>query len=179
MKNRWILSILAFSVAINLAVLGTLLYFWSHQNNKPPWAEHPQRGPSRFEFGFDKEQREQIHRAMQEFRQQQKHIADSLRAKRHALLELLLAGEENQQIIDKAINDLVKYQIELERATILHLNEMRPILGPEKWEHLVRAIETGMPHEQMGRLKGGPPMGRPRHFRQPDSILQERFNPEE
>jgi len=175
MKNRWTLSILVFSVAINLAVLGTLLYFWTQQGDKPPWPVPPSPGPSRVDFGVDKKQHRRIRKAMQEFRRQQKQITDSLRIKRHALLELLLAGEENQQVIDKAINDLAKYQIELERATILHLKEMRPILGPEKWEHLVRALENGMPRQRMGIPKSV----RARHFHKPDSVVQEKFKPNE
>jgi Spy/CpxP family protein refolding chaperone len=171
MKNRWIMIALVFSVAVNVAVIGTLIYYWSHQHKDeftPPNFRDMQ--PPKFDFGLDQEQREQMHLAMQEHRQCIKEIIDSLRIHRHAIMELLLSGEQDQTVIDKAIEKTVPYQIELERATVRHLLAMRPILGNEQWQRLVQAIEFRMPHDGMRRFMDRPRFDQHRRFNQPDTI---------
>jgi len=171
MKNRWMIIALAFSLAVNVAVIGTLIFFWSRptmqEPGPPDFGEIKRPG---FELGLDKALREQMHPAMLEHRQRIQEIGDSLRIHKRALIELLLAGEENQADIDKAIAETMPLQIALERETIRHLLALRKILGPEQWQHLVRAIENRMPHPEMRYFRNRPQFGGKRPFYQPDTL---------
>ena len=173
MNNRWILTALVFSMAINVAVLGTLVYYWTHQDKREytrPDFREPH--PSKFDFGLNEEKRDRMRSAMKEYRLQILPISDSLRVRRQALIQIMLSGRTDQQVLDNILAELAAFQIELDRTTINHLMKMRTILDPDEWQHLVQAIENRMPHYGKRPFGDRPGFGRWRRFHKPDTMFQ-------
>ena len=170
MRNRLIIIALCFSLALNIAVIGTLVYFWS-QPQKPHFRSRTPREREfpGMEFGLDDQQHAKARDEIQQYKENIGGVMDSLRMCRKTLMELLVNDSNNQVGINTTIEKIAKYQIEIEKITINHLLKMRDILTPEQWYNLVNAIEMRMPHHAGRFPPEGPPDNMHRRFNRMDS----------
>jgi Spy/CpxP family protein refolding chaperone len=158
MDKKVLVVILIISIAINLATVFTLGYFWwarhasradvSVQQHPPP--EWPHTRIVR-ELDLSEQQIEQMRRTNEEMRKAMQPLREELFRKRHELMSLLRADEIARDKADRLIAEIAELQARHEAQLFEHLVNMRSILTPEQQERLgalmYTLLESGRPPE--------------------------------
>jgi Spy/CpxP family protein refolding chaperone len=170
--TKWIMVLLIFSLAVNIAVIGTLVYHWNHpapmqrftraMPDSPPMATRPF-------FMEDSSiapgQRQMLRSQRAEYHSQVRVLRQSVEQQRRRLRDMLLADSPQPDSINAIVTALAEKQAALERLTVNHLLSLKALLTPEQWERLL---------EEMGRFLPERPMHGPmRNARTPRRIGQE------
>lgn len=150
MRNRWLLVALVFSLTVNLVALVTLAVFWF---SKPPRKPVPQaRWRSEGRPRFHPEEDEVVAKMVRDYLQRAQKEKMSLRAARLQLVELLRQEKPDTTKIMAIIDELASHQAELERLTVRHLLALKPRIGKERLDFLIRMFEErAMEHRGMAR----------------------------
>ena len=162
--NKWIIFLLVFSLAINIAVVGTLVYFWNHAPHRfyPPMMrpDKPPRFMKNLPIPDDK--RAEWEKLQQQYALQRMEIGKMIMSYRRQLIDLLIEDAGNTDNIQALIVQIANKQAEMEKITINHLLEMRPMLPPKAWEGLVRRLDARHRAHAGGKWmkKRGQPMRR-------------------
>jgi Spy/CpxP family protein refolding chaperone len=130
---------LAFSLTVNLVALVTLAVFWF---SKPPGRPAPQahwrsEGRPRFHPEGD----EVVAKMVRDYFERAQKEKMSLRAARLQLVELLRQEKPDTTKIMAIIDELASHQAELERLTMRHLLALKPRIGKERLDFLIRMFE--------------------------------------
>ncbi len=144
MSRKLLIIILLISVAINLAAVFTIGFYWqevrSHKRDiQPPWIERIQdwhESPLRRELNLTEEQLEALNKNQQEMRQKMLPYRQELFTKRKELMELLKEPELNKERADSLFREVVSLQMELEAHIFDHLWHVRSMLTPTQRERL-------------------------------------------
>ncbi len=148
MKNRWMTVLLIFSLAVNIAAVATLTYFWRQnqlpavppppgmarqplERPLPPWRNLDLPPASRKELF---ELRRQFHAQIVELRR----AADE---SRWQLMHQLMQPNIDKDSLNASLQTLTAKQMEMERMTVNHLLELRSHLTNEQWQMLLRSME--------------------------------------
>jgi len=144
MSRKLLIIILLISVAINLAAVFTIGFYWrevrSHKRDiQPRWMERIQNwheSPLRRELNLTDEQLKTLSTNQQEMRQKMLPYRQELFAKRKELMELLKETEPNKAQADSLFKEIVALQMELEAHVFENLWRVRSMLTPEQRERL-------------------------------------------
>ncbi len=157
MRNRWILLALIFSLTVNLVAVGTLGFFWLSKPKKPP---RQPRWTSEARPRFHPEADEEVAKMTREYFERAHKEKMALRTTRLQLVELLREESPDTNKIMAAIDELARHQTELERITVRHILRLKPHLGRERLDFLIRMFEQRA-MEHRGTVRGpkepGPP----------------------
>ncbi|MBN2356799.1 periplasmic heavy metal sensor [candidate division KSB1 bacterium] len=148
MKNKWMTLLLVFSLAVNLAAVGTLVFFWRH-NDLPPAPVPPDAPMTRLDrpsrewrnLDIPPEKRREIFLLRRRYQERVMDLRMTVEESRRQVLQQLLRPTIDQDSLDAAIQRLSEKQIEMEKMTIHHLMEMRSYLTNEQWQILLRSME--------------------------------------
>lgn len=178
--NKWLVVLLIFSLAVNLAAVGTLLYLTRHAG--PPemrpggpveWpadarGNHPRPGGQG--LGIPGAMKPEVEKLRQEFMAGLQPLSESLRQSRQRLVRLMdkqPAATDSIAIVLQKINQL---QGEMEKRTVDHLLTIRPYLEEKQWQNLTRILQERMREFRPMRPdgpnsppapEGGPPLPGP------------------
>jgi len=144
MSRKLLIIALIISVAINLAAVFTIGFYWrevrSHKRDiRPRWTERVHdwhESPLRRELNLTEEQLEVLNRYQQEMRQKMLPYRQELFTKRKELMELLKETEPNKERADSLFREIVSLQMELEAHIFDNLWYLRSMLTPEQRERL-------------------------------------------
>ncbi len=173
MSKRILIIILLISVAINLAAVFTIGFYWwearSHKRDmRPPWGVNThdwQASPLSDKLDLTEEQIQALNKNQQEMRQKMLPYRQELFAKRKELMELLKETEPNREKADSLFREVVALQMELEGHIFDNLWYVRSILTPtqrEKLEALMHELfEARRPPEPPLHPMPPPPGHRP------------------
>lgn len=155
MRNRWMLLALIFSVTVNVVAIVTLVVFWlGRPKEKPP---RPPRWTSEARPWFHPETDEVVAKMVQDYFARAQKERAALRATRLRLVELLREDEPDTVKIMATIDELARHQAELERITVRHLLGLKPRIGRERLDFLIRMFEQrAMEHRGMMRAPKEP-----------------------
>lgn len=150
--NRWLLILLVFSLTVNLAAVGTLIYF-SHRpapaGPEPGMAPGP-RGPRGGEerepwmrsASLTAEQRQRIRDLRLEYRRSIGPLAARIEAARGELMRHIAATPPASDSLRIILDRINRLQGELELATVNHLIAMRPFMDAESWQLLTQRLDA-------------------------------------
>jgi Spy/CpxP family protein refolding chaperone len=168
MSKKFLIIVLAISVAINLVAVFTLGYYWwemrSHRRGSmPQWMGRLHgwhMSPLRHELNLTEEQIEALNKNQEEMKLKMLPFRHELFTKRQELMELLRESESNKEKADSLFKEIVTLQIEVEARVFDNLWFVRSILTPEqrgKLEALIHGIfEEHRPPEPPPRQRYRP-----------------------
>lgn len=147
--SKWLISLFVFSVAVNIAVMGTLVYFWHGSPPEPPeqiGAPPPppliSPEPRRFLWMEKRmpEEPEKVFEKRIKYRDQMELVRRQIDGLRKEIIVLLLADPPPSDSLQDVVEKLARKQVEAEQLTIDHLLEIRPLLPRKKWVKVVRDL---------------------------------------
>jgi hypothetical protein len=140
MNSKWTLFALLFSVAVNIAVVGTLVFFWRHnantrqeinieqfdelENNALVWFHSPDSHPH---AGSQMDSLRKL------YQQELFTIEGEIGASRNKIVQILLSDPIDSTQLDNEISRLAQEQTHVERLTINHLLDIKPLLPENEW----------------------------------------------
>ncbi|MDZ7270540.1 MAG: periplasmic heavy metal sensor [candidate division KSB1 bacterium] len=158
MRNKWMFLALVFSLTVNVVAIVTLAVFWLTRPKEKPW--RPPRWSSETRVRFHPETDEVVGKMVQDYFARAQREKAALRATRLKLVELLRQEVPDTVKIMATIDELARHQAELERITVRHLLGLKPRIGRERLDFLIRMFEQrAMEHRVMmrGPMEPGPP----------------------
>ena len=173
MDKKVLIIILIISVAINLATMFTLGYFWwTRHASRRDFLTRPHMDPdwqhTRFvrELRLSDDQIAQIRKANEEMRNAMHPLREELFEKRRELMSLVREKETNRSRADTLLEEISLLQARHDEFIFDRLLAMKSILTPEQQAKLGALLHTlleeGRPHE-MPHRPGLPH----RHFESP------------
>jgi len=147
--NKWLVSLFVFSVAVNIAVMGTLVYFWHESRPEradqiiaPPPPPLPDREERRFLWMGKRRpgEPEKVFKARIKYRDQMEKVRRQIDGFRKEIIVLLLSDPPPTDSLHVIVEKLAKKQVEAEQLTIGHLLDIRPLLPRKKWVKVVRDL---------------------------------------
>lgn len=147
MTKKWVILALVFSATVNIAVLGTLIYFWKQNKTKEVDITMMHRPDPRPDFmlfhdlSLPSNVTSQIDSLQKEYHTKLQRVRKSIDSDRQAIVNVLLIEPPDRDSLDHIIKGLTEKQINAERLTIDHLLQIRPLLPHDRWHHLVRDLE--------------------------------------
>ena len=145
--NRWKLFILVFSVAVNVAVLGTLIYFWTRPNRPVEARDLSQREKynSKLLLGdnplLSPEQKQELKQLRKRYHGELRGRRQYIAQQRADLVRYLLNDPPMLDSIYITLDSVAEKQKQLEKITIQHLLSMRKHIDKEQWETMIQTFE--------------------------------------
>jgi hypothetical protein len=162
--TNWKNLLLLFSLTLNIAVLGTLLYFWGYHDGPPPvnpgpGMERPEPFPPAWgNMDLREHQRRELMMLRAPFHKQMMEMRRNLDMDRQKLLQLMLAQPAVPDSIERMLGKISEKQIRLDRMTVDHLLAIRPHLDEKQWRVMLDQLVRDR-REARER-----PFNRPRRF---------------
>ncbi len=151
--SKWLIALLVFSLTINLAAIGTLVFFW--QKPAPPPMEMPglerapgmgrSGGPPPDGSGRPFAMHPELQGLRSEYHTRMEPIGRELDAARRDLMRQLGKQPVARDSIDLALLKITRLQGDMERVTVEHFLSMRTLLNDEQWNRLLTMLEKRMP----------------------------------
>ncbi|GEM_PF-1845307 len=162
MKLKILIGALIFLIVINLATLGSYIYF-RIQHTPPPLMERfPPFGgePHHWEKHSDillnltPEQRHQLQSLIREFQEESRELRFKKMSDEEKLMELLQADTLDTNLIEQTIQQISEEQFKIRRIAIRKLVKARSFLTPDQQKRfylsLIRGRGRHLPHPGMG-----------------------------
>jgi Spy/CpxP family protein refolding chaperone len=141
MKPKVLSIILIFSLALNLAVIGTFIF---RQFEPPLWpGDRPSAGSERMPFNrmdLNKEQRDEMTRLMHQFREVNRENRRMIFDLEDELMQTMRADEFDSLKIDSLVNRIARLRIDQSKQAIRHFIKIKKFLTPEQQEHFHQMI---------------------------------------
>ncbi len=140
--------ILLFSLAVNVAVAATLLFFWGRYDGMrraPALLQRPDRSvrplrPLWRTLDLDPPQKRELAKLRGPFDDKMERLRFELEKNRRQLMETLMTRPAAQDSIKSLVQRLAAVQTELDAGTIDHLLSMRPFLNDRQWRMMLAAF---------------------------------------
>jgi len=146
MTSKWHIVALLFSVTVNVAVVGTMIYFWQH--NKPNRLEilRYDRAPQEHLMWFHDSTMpppvaHKIDSMRSNYQEQLEKIQNDIAQQRHAVVLMLQQEPADRDSLDEMILKVAENQVLAERLTIDHLLSIKPLVPAERWQFFIRDME--------------------------------------
>jgi hypothetical protein len=163
--NKWLVVLLVFSLAVNIAAVGTLVYFAQREGpprmgpggpmNRPPHFEGDEPIPGGRGPGMPGEMHPEVKKLAKSYQDDLRPLSRELQMTRQHLMRLMDKKPALPDSIDIMLFRMNKLQGEMEKLTVQHLVAIRPFLEEEQWRNLTRMLQDRMQEPRMMRL-GGP-----------------------
>jgi hypothetical protein len=157
--NKWIPIVLIFSLTVNIAVLGTLLYFSTRMGRRPEpsmFGDPGQRQPPMPERMWPREKRQQMRTQGVQFQSDMAGLRAKTATARQQLMGYLKSYPEKQDSLHIALDKIIHVQAEMEQHSIDHLLQMRSFLSDEEWKQFISNLQD------RGRMRNWSQPNKPR-----------------
>lgn len=136
MKNRWLILLLLFSLAINIAATFTLGYHWfrSSRSKKRLIARANEMRMLHRDLNLSSEQNKCIEAQKQHLREVMLKNQRVLRKYRMQLLEYLKQSDPDTSAINELLDEMVQIQVQNEKLFVYHLLEYKKLLTDKQFE---------------------------------------------
>jgi len=168
MKNKWLIMVLIFSVAVNAAALITIGYQWSRHRgrheplSRPPFSQSHREMLQR-RLNLTEDQAQKVKNAQEQVAKEMDTMRKTLRSKRGELVHLLREPHPDRTEIDSLLVEISALQADLERRIVDMLLNLKGVLTPEQREKFLSLIDRHL-REDTGPMGPGRP-GRRGFFR--------------
>lgn len=146
MKARTLSIILIFSLALNLAVVGTFIF---RMIDAPPDSLFPPGGPDKMPFfnemGLDENQRDEMFRMMHEFRHANRENRRIISKLEHELFQAIRSENADSTQIDQLVERIGQLRIEHSKQAINHFRQYKDFLTPRQQDHFFRMLQEKRP----------------------------------
>ncbi|HOH08285.1 MAG TPA: periplasmic heavy metal sensor [bacterium] len=168
--NKWLVALLVFSLAVNLAVVGTLIYFtqrpeMAHRGAggpvAPPGAPQgmpPRPGDEGVWPGGRTEPNPKMEKLRLAYHEQLQPLHGSMLQLQQDLIRLIEKKPAPADSIELILQRMTGLRGEMEKLTVQHLLAIRPYLEEEEWRHLTRMLQNRMREPRPARPEGPTPI---------------------
>jgi Spy/CpxP family protein refolding chaperone len=144
MKKNWLTYLVIFSLALNVGILGALVYF-RLQPPPDPLLLHEGRPPEGFKgllhsLNLDPEQQQLLKQNFPTHRQQIKELRQQLHQQRQKLYEFIDQARPDESEIAAQITVINNLQNALEQEMVRFLLQIKQNLRPEQQEMLLQRV---------------------------------------
>ena len=169
MKMKILVGTLVVLIIINLATIGTFVYFRFLHHPPPPGFEGRFQGPPSF-LRIDEPQRAKVMNMMESLRRETEDLnMNAFRLERRTF-DLLQENPAPQDSVDQNLRELSAVRLEISRRVTRKFMEMKSFLTPEQQRMMFDEVSRGhhgppggpMPHRGMDGNDMPPPDGPPR-----------------
>ncbi len=156
MKIKVLVGVLVFLIVLNLATIGTWLYFRFVQPEPPGWKQPPPwSAPMRPGMrppieDLTRAQRQQLRQLIREMRQAKRPVEQQLRQLHYMLRLALIDSTVSTDSLQVLLDSLASIQRQLNEITIEYFLQAREFLTPQQRQRIFRHLFF--------------PGGRPSHF---------------
>jgi Spy/CpxP family protein refolding chaperone len=152
MKVKVLIGILIFLVVINLATIGSFLYY---QWQKPVEITFPplrQGMQPLHELNLDRAQRHQLRNLLLEFKAETKSLNDQVRVLEEEIFAMLQEDTSEHDLIDEKLEKIAGLRLEISKKIIDKFYNTRNFLSPMQQKHFFNALMK----ERPGLMGPGP-----------------------
>ena len=153
-KNRLIIGTLILSVAINLAIIGTMWFYKPKPAPNVPSQNEIRRARTDHsqmisnDLKFNAEQEELFGKMRTEYSEQTRNNRIALRDHYSLIMSELTKNEPQRTLLDSLAHEIGRLHVEQQQATINHFITLRKVCSPEQYDQLQRMFTRGMQNGQ-------------------------------
>ncbi len=147
MNSKWTIMALLFSVTINIAVVGTLVYFWKHNDERRVDVEffhtNDKDDPKIVWFGrppAPPPTGSEIDSLRRHYHEQLVDLRQRIDADRQDIIAQLMIEPVNRDTVEFLLKGLTDKQMDAERLTIDHLLQIKPLLPHDEWTFFIQDL---------------------------------------
>ena len=156
MKLKILIGVLVFLVAVNLATIGSYIYF--RFQHKP--AEFVPDFPERFSrpphLDLDRDQMHQLLELRKGFEEDTRQISEEIANVREEIYQILKQDSIQMDVVEEKLHKVAMLRMEIEKIAITKLVEARHYLSPQQVDHLYRFLLMESPRHMRPGLRGRP-----------------------
>jgi len=139
-KLKILIGVLVFLIVVNLATIGSYIYF--RVQHKP--VEFVGDFPGRFSrppnLDLDREQRRQLLDLRKSFEKDTREISDEIKKTRGEIYEILKQDSVPMTVVEEKLRKAANLRMQIEEIAIKKLVEARHHLSPQQLDHLYRFL---------------------------------------
>lgn len=156
MKLKILIGVLVFLIVVNLATIGSYIYFRMQHKQVEFIPDFPERFSRPPHLDLDREQRQQLLDLRMSFEKDTREISEEIRKTRREIYEILKQDTVSMDIVEEKLGQVASLRMQIERIAIKKLVVARNYLSPQQMDHLYRFLLMESP-QQMRRDPGRKP----------------------
>ncbi len=163
MKLKILVGILIFLIILNLATIGSYIYFQINKPESPHAEDFQPPGPGSGQFGppprlqLDQQQRQQLRALLWEFKEDTQSLEEEILQLQGKIFQLMQRESVPEKEIYEKLADIANLRLEISKKATQKLINAKEFLTPVQQEHFYRALimhagpgKPG-PHRHRGR----------------------------
>ena len=153
-KNSIIIGVLVLSVAVNLAIVGTMWFYKPKPEQNVPGQNEIKRPSTNHSqviannLNFNKEQEDRFNKMRAGYTEQTRNNKIALKNHYNKIMDELKQEEPQRQLLDSLAKEVGKLHEEQQQSTINHFIALREVCSPEQYDQLQRMFSKGMKNGQ-------------------------------
>lgn len=145
MKLKILIGILVFLIVVNLATLGTYIYFrMQADDDRSPVVPRAYHSPGKFSsppiLRLEPEQRQQLLELRMSLDEDTREYSERIRKLRNDIFMAVKDDSVSMDEIEKKLEEIAELRMQIEKAAISNLLEARRQLSPAQRDHLFRFL---------------------------------------
>ncbi len=145
MRQKWLLYALLFSVAINIAAVGTLVYYWVGPHGRSAaWPPKSHRGGFEETLGLSSSQKVALDSLRARYFRELRPLRRQLHKERRRLSELMEKDTVDSLALKTEARRIAELQAQMELLTMKHIREMANVMTPEQKEKFHKLLRERM-----------------------------------
>ncbi len=158
MKLKILIGALVFLILVNLATIGSFIYFQMNDRprHKPGFSG---RAPSEI-FQIDREKRRQLFDLFRKYREETREQEQEIRTKEQELFDLLQQNPTPMARVEEKIQEISQLRAAVGHKMVEAMIEAKTFLTPEEQRHFFNAMLHARPgkfeNHRPGFKRGGP-----------------------
>ena len=155
MKNKWIVGILIFSLALNLAVIGNFAFRYF---SRPDFDFRDGFSRMAYRDGLgqmelDEQQKQKLFDLMRQFHENNREQRMIIRNLEKELMEKITSGSPETEI-DSLLKDISDIKFEQSKKALSRFYETKDFLNPEQQKHILQMFMNNQTFERRGFERG-------------------------
>ena len=158
MKIKVLIGTLVFLIVINLATIGSFLYYQWQNPAERPFPPRPGMQPPR-ELELDKAQRRQMRDLFLQFKTETEPLQNQIRDLENEIFSMLQEDAPDSGLINEKLQKIAALRLEVSKKIIDKFYDTREFLSPRQQKHFFNALmkERAGPMGPEGRFRKGRP----------------------
>ncbi len=164
MKLKILIGVLVFLILVNLATIGSYVYFQFTRPPFPPPEWHRDHPPPSPEERLDHRQRREVRRLLRAFMDSTRQAREEIEQLEREIFHLLQQTPAPEEEIEARLNAIAERRMFISRTAIRYLIKTKAFLTPaqqQRFFHALLQARSGMTHP--GRSRGKKPFFRRMH----------------
>jgi uncharacterized membrane protein len=139
-KLKILIGVLVFLIVVNLATIGSYIYFRVQHEQAEFVGEFPGRFSRPPDLDLDQKQRQQLLDLRMSFQKDTREISEEIRKTRGEIYQILKQDSVPMATVEEKLRKTANLRMQIEKIAIKKLVEARHYLSPQQMDHLYRFL---------------------------------------